>query len=98
MTLVLAWVKREAGVKFFRFNAGTAALLIAIGFALRPEPDASKCTLYGSDGVARHRRGGACRVLGDDRPDVGEDSSRAVVVGDRIRPDRRHSSGARDFG
>jgi hypothetical protein len=37
ITLVLAWVQREAGVKFFRFNAGTAALLIAIGFALRPE-------------------------------------------------------------
>ena len=38
VTLVLVWVGREAGVKFFRFNAGTAALLIAIGFALRPEP------------------------------------------------------------
>ena len=37
ITLVLAWVGREAGVKFFRFNAGTAALLIAIGFALRPD-------------------------------------------------------------
>ncbi len=37
ITLVLVWVQREAGVKFFRFNAGTAALLIAIGFALRPE-------------------------------------------------------------
>jgi hypothetical protein len=37
VTLVLAWVGREAGVKFFRFNAGTAALLIASGFALRPE-------------------------------------------------------------
>jgi protein NrfD len=36
LTLVLAWVRRDAGVKFFRFNAGTAALLIAIGFALRP--------------------------------------------------------------
>lgn len=36
ISLVLAWVGREAGVKFFRFNAGTAALLIAIGFALRP--------------------------------------------------------------
>jgi protein NrfD len=36
ITLVLAWVGREAGVKFFRFNAGTAALLIAIGFTLRP--------------------------------------------------------------
>jgi hypothetical protein len=37
ITLVLVWVGREAGVKFFRFNAGTAVLLIAIGFALRPE-------------------------------------------------------------
>lgn len=36
LTLVLVWVRRDAGVKFFRFNAGTAALLIAIGFALRP--------------------------------------------------------------
>jgi hypothetical protein len=41
VTLVLAWVEREAGVKFFRFNAGTAALLIAFGFALRPDPDNS---------------------------------------------------------
>ena len=39
ITLVLVWVGREAGVKFFRFNAGTAVLLIAIGFALRPEPE-----------------------------------------------------------
>jgi protein NrfD len=40
ITLVLAWVGREAGVKFFRFNAGTAALLIAIGFTLRPAASA----------------------------------------------------------
>lgn len=40
VTLVLAWVGREAGVKFFRFNAGTAALLIASGLALRPSGDA----------------------------------------------------------
>ena len=39
ITLVLAWVGREAGVKFFRFNAGTAALLIGAGFALRPESE-----------------------------------------------------------
>jgi hypothetical protein len=45
ITLVLVWVQREAGVKFFRFNAGTAVLLIAIGFALRPEP-AIPGTLY----------------------------------------------------
>lgn len=33
-TLVL--VSREAGVKFFRFNAGLAAILIAFAFAFRP--------------------------------------------------------------
>ena len=32
-TLVL--VSREAGVKFFRFNAGLAAILIAVAFAFR---------------------------------------------------------------
>src|SRR5438128_3765133 len=32
----LVFVSREAGVKFFRFNAGLAAILIAIGFAFRP--------------------------------------------------------------
>jgi protein NrfD len=30
-------VSREAGVKFFRFNAGLAAILIAIAFAFRPD-------------------------------------------------------------
>jgi protein NrfD len=45
ISLVLAWVGRAAGVKFFRFNAGTAALLIAIGFALRPAPE-NPTTLY----------------------------------------------------
>ncbi len=39
ISLVLVLVGREAGVKFFRFNAGTAVLLIAIGFALRPAPE-----------------------------------------------------------
>ncbi len=33
-TLVL--VSREAGVKFFRFNAGLAAILLAIALAFRP--------------------------------------------------------------
>lgn len=45
ISIVLAWVGREAGVKFFRFNAGTAVLLIAIGFALRPTPE-NPSTLY----------------------------------------------------
>jgi hypothetical protein len=41
---MLALVSREAGVKFFRFNAGLAAVLIAIGFAFR-EPAASDSRL-----------------------------------------------------
>ncbi len=36
-TLVL--VDRAAGVKFFRFNAGLAALILGAGFALRPVTD-----------------------------------------------------------
>ena len=35
----LALVSREAGVKFFRFNAGLAAILIAVAFAFRPAGD-----------------------------------------------------------
>jgi protein NrfD len=35
----LALVAREAGVKFFRFNAGLAAILIAVAFAFRPAGD-----------------------------------------------------------
>ena len=31
-------VSREAGVKFFRFNAGLAAILIGVAFVFRP-PD-----------------------------------------------------------
>jgi protein NrfD len=36
----LAFVSKEAGVKFFRFNAGLAVILLAVAFALRP-PEAS---------------------------------------------------------
>jgi hypothetical protein len=36
----LALISREAGVKFFRFNAGMAAILIGIGFVFRPSEDA----------------------------------------------------------
>src|SRR5262249_13246183 len=35
----LAFVAREAGVKFFRFNAGLAAILLAIAIAFRPAAD-----------------------------------------------------------
>jgi hypothetical protein len=46
VTLVLAWVGKDAGVKFFRFNAGTAVLLIAIGFALRPDAPTDGSTVH----------------------------------------------------
>lgn len=39
IVLTLAFVSREAGVKFFRFNAGLAAILIAVAFAFRPADD-----------------------------------------------------------
>jgi hypothetical protein len=41
IVLTLVFVSRDAGVKFFRFNAGLAAILIAIAYALRPPPDAA---------------------------------------------------------
>jgi hypothetical protein len=37
----LLFVSREAGLKFFRFNAGTVAILIAVGLALRPADNPS---------------------------------------------------------
>jgi protein NrfD len=37
----LLFVSREAGIKFFRFNAGLAAILIAIALAFRPASDGS---------------------------------------------------------
>jgi protein NrfD len=40
IVFTLAFISREAGVKFFRFNAGVAALLIVAAFTLRP-PEAS---------------------------------------------------------
>ncbi len=36
IVFTLVFVSREAGVKFFRFNAGLAAILIAIALAFRP--------------------------------------------------------------
>jgi protein NrfD len=35
IAFTLVFVSREAGVKFFRFNAGLAAILIAVAFAFR---------------------------------------------------------------
>ena len=36
IVFTLVFVSREAGVKFFRFNAGLAAILLAVAFAFRP--------------------------------------------------------------
>jgi protein NrfD len=52
VAFVLAWVGKEAGVKFFRFNAGTAALLIAAGFALRPEEPPASPALHAAATIA----------------------------------------------
>ena len=49
IAFTLVFVSREAGVKFFRFNAGTAALLVVAAFAFRP-PEAS-ADLAGKIGV-----------------------------------------------
>ena len=35
IVFTLVFVSREAGVKFFRFNAGLAAILIAVALAFR---------------------------------------------------------------
>ena len=37
----IAFVAKDAGVKFFRFNAGLAATLIAVALAFRPDGDGS---------------------------------------------------------
>jgi protein NrfD len=41
IVFTLALVDRGAGVKFFRFNAGMAAILIAVAFAFRPDAGAT---------------------------------------------------------
>jgi hypothetical protein len=44
IVLTLVLVSREAGVKFFRFNAGLAAMLLAIALAFRPTAADSTAT------------------------------------------------------
>lgn len=39
IVLTLLLVSREAGVKFFRFNAGLAGIIIAVALTFRPESD-----------------------------------------------------------
>jgi hypothetical protein len=42
IAFTLLLVSREAGVKFFRFNAGLAAALVAAAIAFRPAPSATQ--------------------------------------------------------
>jgi protein NrfD len=43
----LVLVQREAGVKFFRFNAGLAAILIAVALAFRPAGESTTAATLG---------------------------------------------------
>ena len=43
----LAVVSRDAGVKFFRFNAGLAAILVVVAFAFRPTGEISRLATAG---------------------------------------------------
>src|SRR5262245_52771047 len=45
LAFILLFVSREVGVKFFRFNTGLAALLLAIGLAFRPPSPAHVGTI-----------------------------------------------------
>ena len=94
-TLVL--VSREAGVKFFRFNAGLAAILIAVALAFRPA-ESTPAAL--DDGRARRARSSprrrsslywatVGRALASIRPAI-------VGVGVRRRARRARRAGARD--
>jgi len=47
IVLTLPLVAREAGIKFFRFNAGMAALLNVIGFAFLPDDYTGDAARYG---------------------------------------------------
>jgi hypothetical protein len=51
VAFTLALVSRAAGVKFFRFIAGLAAILIAAGYAFR-EPAAGEWTVMRGVGLA----------------------------------------------
>jgi hypothetical protein len=49
IAFTLLLVSKEAGVKFFRFNAGLAAALVAAALAVRPPPSATQ--LVANDGA-----------------------------------------------
>ena len=68
-------------MKFFRFNAGLAAILIAVAFAFRRVDDDQRRSAAPALVALVDRRGGGRGLLGDRRPDAGVDPA-----GDRRRP------------
>lgn len=52
LAFVLVFVSREVGVKFFRFNTGLAALLVAIGFAFQPPAPTAALSLIATAALA----------------------------------------------
>lgn len=52
LVFTLVFVSREAGVKFFRFNTGLAALLVAVGFAFRGVPTSGPLVVMATIGLA----------------------------------------------
>lgn len=52
LAFTLLFVSREAGVKFFRFNTGLAALFIGIGLAFRQPPTANTLTTMTTSALA----------------------------------------------
>jgi protein NrfD len=52
LAFTLLFVSREAGVKFFRFNTGLAALFIGIGLAFRQTPASNILTMLTTTALA----------------------------------------------
>jgi protein NrfD len=72
IALTLAFVSRDAGVKFFRFNAGLAAILIAIAvaFRYRQPADAALVALLVSEAALVLYWGTVGRMLARVRPAI----------------------------
>ena len=78
IVFTLVFVSRDAGVKFFRFNAGLAAILLAIALAFRSGASDGRVDRRGS----RWRRSrSSCR--GGDRASTGRRSAASLAS---IRP------------
>ena len=84
LAFTLLFVSREAGVKFFRFNTGLAAVFIGTGLAFRQSPASNTLTTVTT--LALVLAGLTLIVyLGHRRPHVGEDSSVPAASGGSVR-------------